>query len=188
VDLYVEVIDVAVGELRIYRSAERSIERAFACVDRSAVDDIGQWLKRPRIMLHFTPPSGSWLNLVAVFLGIITRQAIRRGTFTSVKRTRRRHQPLHRRLEPAMPRSPGPRPLRRSCGTLAVDELQRRDTSRMPVHRTSQIRCSAATGRRPSNSSAHKTQLSYLVGCPDSAVTLVVGVRCAPPARTGIVG
>ena len=35
--------------------------------------------------LHFTPTSGSWLNLVEVFFGIITRQAIRRGTFTSVK-------------------------------------------------------------------------------------------------------
>jgi hypothetical protein len=28
---------------------------------------------------------GSWLNLVEVFFGIITGQAIRRGTFTSVK-------------------------------------------------------------------------------------------------------
>ena len=35
--------------------------------------------------MHFTPTSGSWLNLVEVFFGIITRQAIRRGTFTSVK-------------------------------------------------------------------------------------------------------
>ena len=44
------------------------------------------WLaKHPRITLHFTPTSGSWLNLVEVFFGIITRQAIRRGTFTSVK-------------------------------------------------------------------------------------------------------
>ena len=41
--------------------------------------------KNPRITLHFTPTSGSWLNLVEVFFGIITRQAIRRGTFTSVK-------------------------------------------------------------------------------------------------------
>lgn len=41
--------------------------------------------KHPRIQLHFTPTSGSWLNLVEVFFGIITRQAIRRGTFDSVK-------------------------------------------------------------------------------------------------------
>jgi transposase len=43
------------------------------------------WLQRnPRIMLHFTPTSGSWLNMVEIFFGIITRQAIRRGSFTSV--------------------------------------------------------------------------------------------------------
>lgn len=41
--------------------------------------------RNPRITLHFTPTSGSWLNLVEVFFSIITRQAIRRGSFTSVK-------------------------------------------------------------------------------------------------------
>jgi transposase len=44
------------------------------------------WLeKNKRITLHFTPTSGSWLKMVEIFFGIITRQAIRRGTFTSVK-------------------------------------------------------------------------------------------------------
>ncbi len=48
--------------------------------------NVATWLARnPRITLHFTPTSGSWLNLVEVFFSIITRQAIRRGTFTSVK-------------------------------------------------------------------------------------------------------
>src|SRR4051795_6668192 len=48
-------------------------------------DDINAWLQHnPRITLHFTPTSASWLNLVEVFFGIITRQAIRRGSFTSV--------------------------------------------------------------------------------------------------------
>jgi len=47
--------------------------------------NVTAWLaKHPRVQLHFTPTSGSWLNLVEVFFGIITRQAIRRGTFTSV--------------------------------------------------------------------------------------------------------
>jgi transposase len=46
---------------------------------------VNAWLARnPRITLHFTPTSGSWLNMVEIFFGIITRQAIRRGTFTSV--------------------------------------------------------------------------------------------------------
>jgi transposase len=48
--------------------------------------DVTAWLtNNPRITLHFTPTSGSWLNMVEIFFGIITRQAIRRGTFTSVK-------------------------------------------------------------------------------------------------------
>jgi transposase len=43
------------------------------------------WLaKHPRVHLHFTPTSASWMNLVEVFFAIITRQAIRRGNFASV--------------------------------------------------------------------------------------------------------
>ena len=49
------------------------------------------WLARhPRITLHFTPTSGSWLNLVEVWFGIIERQAIHRGSFTSVTDLTRR--------------------------------------------------------------------------------------------------
>jgi len=48
--------------------------------------NVTAWLaKHPRVQLHFTPTSGSWLNMVEIFFGIITRQAIRRGTFHSVK-------------------------------------------------------------------------------------------------------
>jgi transposase len=48
--------------------------------------NVRAWLARnPRITLHFTPTSGSWLNLVEIFFSIITRQAIRRGTFASVR-------------------------------------------------------------------------------------------------------
>jgi transposase len=47
---------------------------------------VQSWLaKNKRITMHFTPTSGSWLNMVETFFGIITRQAIRRGSFTSVK-------------------------------------------------------------------------------------------------------
>jgi transposase len=47
---------------------------------------VKNWLTRnPRITLHFTPTAGSWLNMVEIFFGIITRQAIRRGTFDSVR-------------------------------------------------------------------------------------------------------
>jgi transposase len=50
--------------------------------------EVRTWLAKPenkRITLHFTPTSCSWLNMVEIFFGIITRQAIRRGTFRSVK-------------------------------------------------------------------------------------------------------
>ena len=44
------------------------------------------WLvHNPRITLHFTPTSGSWLDMVEIFFGIITRQAIRRGSFHFVR-------------------------------------------------------------------------------------------------------
>lgn len=48
--------------------------------------EVRDWLAaNPRIHVHFTPTSGSWLNLVEVWFGIIERQSIHRGTFHSVK-------------------------------------------------------------------------------------------------------
>ncbi len=44
------------------------------------------WLARhPRITCHFTPTSASWLNQIETWFSILTRQAIRRGSFRSVK-------------------------------------------------------------------------------------------------------
>ena len=34
---------------------------------------------------HFNPKGSSWLNQIETWFGIITRQAIRRGTFASVQ-------------------------------------------------------------------------------------------------------
>ncbi len=48
--------------------------------------EVRNWLAaNPRIQVHFTPTSGSWLNLVEVWFAIIEKQAIHRGTFGSVK-------------------------------------------------------------------------------------------------------
>jgi transposase len=47
--------------------------------------EVRTWLEaNPRVRVHFTPTSASWMNLVEVWFGIIERQAIRRGTFGSV--------------------------------------------------------------------------------------------------------
>jgi transposase len=47
---------------------------------------VDKWLaKHPAVTLHFTPTGGSWLNQIEIWFGIITRQAIRRGTFGSLR-------------------------------------------------------------------------------------------------------
>ena len=44
------------------------------------------WLaSRPRYHVHYTPTYASWLNQVERWFGLITQQAIRRGSFRSVK-------------------------------------------------------------------------------------------------------
>ena len=44
------------------------------------------WLaRRPRFHFHFTPTYSSWLNQVERWFGIITQQAIRRGSFRSTR-------------------------------------------------------------------------------------------------------
>lgn len=49
-----------------------------------------EWLAaHRRFHLHFTPASASWLNLVERRFALITAQAIRRGSFTSVARLER---------------------------------------------------------------------------------------------------
>jgi hypothetical protein len=37
-----------------------------------------------RIMFHYTPNHGSWMNQVEIWFSIITRKLLRRGSFTSV--------------------------------------------------------------------------------------------------------
>jgi transposase len=47
---------------------------------------VEEWLaKHKRVTFHFTPTSASWMNQVETWFGILTRQAIRRGSFGSVK-------------------------------------------------------------------------------------------------------
>lgn len=49
-------------------------------------DDVDKWLKKhPLVTFHYTPKGSSWLNQVEIWFGVITRQAIRRGTFGSVR-------------------------------------------------------------------------------------------------------
>ncbi len=73
----------------------RRIDRVYPDHDLHVVLDnvsshktpaVRAWLDRhPRITFHFTPTSASWLNQVETWFSVLTRQAIRRGSFGSVK-------------------------------------------------------------------------------------------------------
>jgi transposase len=74
--------------LRFLNQVAKAYKRLQVVVDNytNKHPKVTAWLARnPRITLHFTPTSGSWLNMVEIFFGIITRQAIRRGSFGSVR-------------------------------------------------------------------------------------------------------
>jgi len=46
---------------------------------------VQRWLRRHRrFHLHFTPIGASWMNMVEIWFGILTNQAMRRGSFDSV--------------------------------------------------------------------------------------------------------
>jgi len=68
------------------------------------------WLGRhPRVHLHFTPTSESWLNLVEAFFSIISRQALRRGNFPTVADSSPPSSGSSTPGTTAAPRSLGPR-------------------------------------------------------------------------------
>ncbi|HTF53275.1 MAG TPA: transposase [Pseudonocardia sp.] len=47
--------------------------------------DVAAWLQdNPHVQFHFTPVGSSWINQIETWFGTITRQSIRRGTFSSV--------------------------------------------------------------------------------------------------------
>jgi transposase len=50
------------------------------------VAQVREWLARhPRYHVHFTPTSGSWLNLVERLFGELTERCVRRGSHTAVR-------------------------------------------------------------------------------------------------------
>lgn len=74
---------------KAYRGREMHIVADNYCTHTHQA--VQRWLaQHPRIHLHFTPTSASWLNLVERWFGILTSQAIRRGTFRSVRELQRR--------------------------------------------------------------------------------------------------
>ena len=78
--------------LGFLREIEKNVPETLAVhiiVDNYATHKhprVKRWLAaRPRFHVHFTPTYASWLNQVELWFNRITQQAIRRGTFRSVK-------------------------------------------------------------------------------------------------------
>jgi transposase len=89
------------------------------------------WLEHnPRITMHFTPTSGSWMNLVEIFFGIITRQAIRRAFSPASKNSSTLSRSSSTAGTIGANPSCGPRPrMKSSPEPNPVKGLQTRDTS-----------------------------------------------------------
>lgn len=78
--------------LDFMRQIERSTPKKLdlhVILDNSSTHktaEVRQWLeKHPRIILHFTPTSASWLNAVEGWFSQLERRALYRGIFSSVK-------------------------------------------------------------------------------------------------------
>jgi transposase len=68
----------------------RGKKKIHVVLDNASVhtcEETSKWLAEQagRVVFHFTPTGASWMNQVEIWNGIITRQLIRRGTFSSVK-------------------------------------------------------------------------------------------------------
>lgn len=73
---------------QIERSTPKNLD-LHVILDNSSTHktvEVRQWLeKHPRIILHFTPTSASWLNAVEGWFSQLERRALYRGIFSSVK-------------------------------------------------------------------------------------------------------
>lgn len=66
--------------------AGRDIHVVLDNLSTHTTPEVMAWLDaNPHVRFHFTPKGASWVNQIETWFGIITRQSIRRGTFTSVK-------------------------------------------------------------------------------------------------------
>ena len=99
--------------------------------------EVRDWLAgNPRVHVHITPTSGSWLNLVEVWFGIIERQAIGRGRFTSVHDLMTKIRTSGPAGTTATTRSSGPSPPKRSStrSTANVTMSQRHASRRLLIN------------------------------------------------------
>lgn len=81
-----------VGFLRVLDDAVEDDLEVHVILDNLSTHKapaVKRWLlKHPRFHLHFTPTYASWLNLVERFFALLTDEALRRGSHTSIPQLR----------------------------------------------------------------------------------------------------
>ncbi|QWF79513.1 IS630 family transposase [Amycolatopsis sp. CA-230715] len=66
--------------------ADKEVHVVLDNLSTHTTPEVQAWLAdNPNVRFHFTPKGSSWINQIETWFGIMTRQSIRRGTFTSVK-------------------------------------------------------------------------------------------------------
>lgn len=109
---------------QIERSTPRDLE-LHLILDNSSTHktpDVKKWLaNHPRITLHFTPTSASWLNAVEGWFSKLERRAIYRGVFTSVTELRNE---IHRFIKVHNAESAKPFKWNKSAGAI-IESVQR---------------------------------------------------------------
>ncbi|MFJ7767518.1 IS630 family transposase [Streptomyces sp. NPDC097107] len=65
--------------------AQKDIHVVLDNLSTHTTPEVKEWpAKNSHVHFHFTPIGSSWLNQIEIWFGILTRQSIRRGTFSSV--------------------------------------------------------------------------------------------------------
>lgn len=68
------------------RHADRELHVVLDNLSTHSGREVDAWLAaHPNVRFHYTPIGSSWLNQIEIWFGIITRQAIRRGSFGSLR-------------------------------------------------------------------------------------------------------
>jgi transposase len=83
---FVAFLDAALGQHR-----GKTIHVILDNLSAHKTAAVKAWMaQHPKIQFHFTPTYASWLNQIEIWLGLITRDCIRRGIFHSVPDLTRR--------------------------------------------------------------------------------------------------
>jgi hypothetical protein len=135
--------------------------------------------RHPRITLHFTPTSGSWLNMVEIFFGIITRQAIRRGSSAASKTSSTPFAASSTATTTAASPSPGPKTPRPSSPKRNDHPRSKTKLLRDTRHRypSSEANPSPIIGTKPDNTPSGDTRACLAVGYLGSVPCLLFNVQ-----------